>query len=99
MQEISPKERETLQVHPRGRMDLPLLGAYATRTSHRPNPIGLTVVELVNVDQNKLSVRGLDAFDGTPVLDLKPFDTWDMPPEPRVPCWWRKLEKAAGQGH
>ena len=93
MQEISRDARAQMQVHPRGRRDLPLLGAYATRTPYRPNPIGLTVVELLRVERNILVVRGLDAFDGTPVLDIKPFDTWDIPRTPRVPRWWAELEK------
>ncbi|MEJ5328292.1 MAG: tRNA (N6-threonylcarbamoyladenosine(37)-N6)-methyltransferase TrmO [Candidatus Bathyarchaeia archaeon] len=81
-----------LKVHPRGRVDLPLLGAFATRTMYRPNPIGLTLVELIKVEGNVLKVRGLDAFDGTPVLDLKPFDPWDAAKDAKVPGWWLKLE-------
>ncbi|MCX8153995.1 MAG: TrmO family methyltransferase, partial [Candidatus Bathyarchaeota archaeon] len=68
------------------------MGVFATRTMYRPNPIGFTLVELVNVEGNVLSVRGLDAFDGTPVLDLKPFDPWDCAENARVPDWWLKLE-------
>jgi tRNA-Thr(GGU) m(6)t(6)A37 methyltransferase TsaA len=93
MHEISEEERRTMKVHPRGRMDMPLLGAFATRTPHRPNPIGLTVVELLEVEGNVVTVRGLDAFDGTPVLDIKPFDYWDVAEDARVPEWWMKLEK------
>jgi len=84
---------KTLKVHPRGREDLPLLGVFATRTKLRPNPIGLTLVELLGVDGNVLVVRGLDAFDGTAVLDLKPFDFWDMAEDARVPEWWTKLNR------
>ena len=72
---------------------MPLLGAFATRTPHRPNPIGLTLVELLEVEGNVVTVRGLDAFDGTPVLDMKPFDYWDVAEDARVPEWWMKLEK------
>lgn len=82
-----------LKVHPRGREDLPLLGVFATRTKLRPNPIGLTLVELLGVIGNVLVVRGLDAFDGTAVLDLKPFDFWDMAEDARVPEWWTKLNR------
>jgi len=81
-----------LKVHPRGRMDLPLLGVFATRTNLRPNPVGLTLVELLKVEGNVLTIRGLDAFDGTPVLDVKPFDSWDMAENARVPEWRYKLE-------
>lgn len=91
--EVLNGERATLKVHPRGREDLPLLGVFATRTKLRPNPIGLTLVELVKVEDNVLTIRGLDAFDGTPVLDIKPFDFWDSPKEAKVPQWWNKLEE------
>jgi tRNA (Thr-GGU) A37 N-methylase len=53
----------------------------------------LTLVELVKAEDNVLTVRGLDAFDGTPVLDVKPFDFWDMIEGARVPEWWMKLQK------
>jgi tRNA (adenine37-N6)-methyltransferase len=91
--EISPDDRMKLKVHPRGRKDLPLLGVLATRTNLRPNPLGLTLVELVKVDGNVLTVRGLDAFDATQILDIKPYDTWDSAAEPRVPKWWKKLQE------
>jgi tRNA-Thr(GGU) m(6)t(6)A37 methyltransferase TsaA len=93
MHETSEEERRTMKVRPRGRRNMPLLGAFATRTPHRPNPIGLTLVELLEVEGNVVTVRGLDAFDGTPVLDIKPFDYWDVAEDARVPEWWMKLEK------
>jgi tRNA-Thr(GGU) m(6)t(6)A37 methyltransferase TsaA len=93
LSEISADQRKMMKVHPRGRRDLPLLGVFATRTNLRPNPIGLTLVELVKVEGNVLTVRGLDAFDGTPVLDLKPFDFWDIAKDAKVPEWWLKLEE------
>jgi tRNA-Thr(GGU) m(6)t(6)A37 methyltransferase TsaA len=93
LHEVTSEERKKLKVHPRGREDLPLLGVFATRTKLRPNPIGLTLVELLKVKGNVLMVRGLDAFDETPVLDLKPFDFWDMAKDVKVPRWWTKLEK------
>ena len=92
LHETSERQRKTLKVHPRGRKDLPLLGVFATRTMLRPNPLGLTLVELIKVNRNVLTVRGLDAFDGTPVLDIKPFDHWDATKDVRVPRWWTKLE-------
>ena len=93
MSQIPEDKRMILKVHPRGRMDMPLLGAFATRTNLRPNPIGLTLVELLKVEGGTLTVRGLDAFDGTPVLDLKPFDSWDNAEDARVPEWWIKLNE------
>jgi tRNA-Thr(GGU) m(6)t(6)A37 methyltransferase TsaA len=93
LHEVSNQQRMTLKVHPRGRMDMPLLGVFATRTNLRPNPIGLTLVELLKVEGNTLTVRGLDAFDGTPILDIKPFDSWDNAKNARVPDWWIKLNE------
>ena len=93
MHKISKNERKFLKVHPRGRTDLPLLGVFSTRTPYRPNPIGVTLVKLVRKKGNVLIVRGLDAWNGTPVLDIKPFDYWDIAKKIRVPKWWRKLEK------
>jgi len=61
---------ELLQ-HPRGNRSRPKRGVFALHCPRRPNPIGVTVVELLSVDENVLTVRGLDAFDSTPVLDLK----------------------------
>jgi tRNA-Thr(GGU) m(6)t(6)A37 methyltransferase TsaA len=97
LHETSEGQRKTLKVHPRGRKDLPLLGVFATRTMLRPNPVGLTLVELVKVDRNVLTVRSLDAFDGTPVLDIKPFDSWDNVETAKVPEWWAMLKKEKEQ--
>ena len=58
--------------HPRGDRSRPRRGVFARRSPRRPNPIGVTVVDLVAVEGNVLRVRGLDAINGTPVLDLKP---------------------------
>ena len=93
LNQISNHQRQTLKVHPRGRRDMPLLGVFATRTMLRPNPVGLTLVELVKAEGNVLTVRGLDAFNETPVFDVKPFDPWDTAETVKLPQWWRKLEK------
>jgi tRNA-Thr(GGU) m(6)t(6)A37 methyltransferase TsaA len=58
--------------HPQGDKSRPRRGVFALRSPHRPNPIGVTVVDLLAVEGNVLQVRGLDALNGTPVLDLKP---------------------------
>ncbi len=91
MSHVPEDKRIILKVHPRGRMDMPLLGVFATRTNMRPNPIGLTLVELLKVENNTLTVRGLDAFNGTAILDIKPYDSWDTVEKTRVPGWWLKL--------
>lgn len=61
-----------LHQHPRGDTSRPVRGVFALRSPRRPNPIGITEVELLEVRGNTLRVKGLDAVDGTPVLDLKP---------------------------
>jgi tRNA (Thr-GGU) A37 N-methylase len=73
---------------PRGRADMPLLGIFAQRAKHRPNPIGLSTVRLLGVSGSILRVQGLDAIDGTPVLDLKPhFEAFDRPTGAVEPAW------------
>ena len=64
--------RDVLQVHPRDDPANPLQGVFTTRSADRPNPIGLHEVEILAVDGARLDVRGLEAVDGTPVLDVKP---------------------------
>lgn len=58
--------------HPRGDESRPRRGVFTLRTPARPNPIGLTEVELIEIDENVMRVRGLDAINGSPVLDIKP---------------------------
>jgi len=87
MDRINPADFKP-RLHPRGRDDLPLSGVLATRARHHPNPIGLAVVELLQRQQNRLRVRRLDAYDGTPVLDIKPYDDYDIFTDIRVPDWW-----------
>ena len=97
LDKTTTEQRKLLKVHPRHRKDLPLIGIFATRTMTRPNPIGLTLVELVKVEANVLTVQGLDAFNGTPVIDIKPFDPWDNAENAKVPEWWTKLKKEKEQ--
>ncbi len=69
------KQRETLmKVHPRRDPKNPLVGVFATRSPTRPNKLGLTLVELVSIRRGVVTVRGLDALDGTPVYDIKPYE-------------------------
>lgn len=73
---------------PRGRPDMPALGIFSQRAKHRPNPIGLTAVRLVERRDAVLLVQGLDAIDGTPVLDIKPyFPDFDSISNPAIPGW------------
>lgn len=66
-------ERDVLQVYPRGKLDRPLTGVFATRSPDRPNPIGLHRVSVLAIDGNRLRVGPIEAIDGTPVLDIKPL--------------------------
>jgi tRNA-Thr(GGU) m(6)t(6)A37 methyltransferase TsaA len=67
-------ERNVLKVHPRNNPENPLRGVFTTRSSDRPNPVGLHRVEVLEVDmQGRLRVRPLEALDGTPVIDIKPI--------------------------
>ncbi len=90
------RERLPMKIHPQRRADLPEVGLFATRTPLRPNPIGLTTVRLLRREGNVLHVLGLDALDGTPLLDLKPYllrgDCW---PEATGPEWLKRLHGPA----
>lgn len=69
----TPQKRSILQVHPRGNPQNPLTGVFATRSPFRPNLIALSLCKIVSVKDNVVEIEEIDAFDGTPVLDLKPF--------------------------
>jgi tRNA-Thr(GGU) m(6)t(6)A37 methyltransferase TsaA len=65
-------DRDLLVVHPRGDTSRPPTGVFATRSPHRPNPIGLHRVEVLSVDGPRVKVSDLEALDGTPIVDVKP---------------------------
>lgn len=65
-------ERDVFQVHPRGDLNRPLTGVFATRSPDRPNPIGLHRVSVIEVTEQKLRVAPLEAINGTPIVDIKP---------------------------
>lgn len=78
--------------HPRGLTHLPRVGVFAQRGRLRPNPIGVTTVTIVGLGPDGLRVRGLDALDGTPVLDLKPHARpFDAPRAVLEPAWFREM--------
>ncbi|OGO39536.1 MAG: tRNA (N6-threonylcarbamoyladenosine(37)-N6)-methyltransferase TrmO [Chloroflexi bacterium RBG_16_57_8] len=85
------EKKVPLKVHPMHREDLPLTGLFSTRTPNRPNRIGLTVVKLLEHKGNVLKVIGLDALDGTPVLDIKPYlRSGELILEATEPGWTRE---------
>jgi tRNA-Thr(GGU) m(6)t(6)A37 methyltransferase TsaA len=70
--------RDVLSVRPRGDLSRPPQGVFSTRSPDRPNPIGLHRVEVAEIEANRLRVHGLEALDGTPILDLKPVLSTDV---------------------
>ena len=72
--ELAEEKRNLIKVHPMGRKDLPLVGVFATCSPARPNPVLVTAVRLLERHENVLKVRGLEAIDGSPVIDLKPYN-------------------------
>lgn len=89
-QNDSPQKRRVLRVHPKGDPQNPLTGVFACRAPVRPNLIALSVCKLLSLEGSVVNVEGLDAFDNTPVLDLKPFIPPDAPTQGlRVPAWAR----------
>jgi tRNA-Thr(GGU) m(6)t(6)A37 methyltransferase TsaA len=81
-----------LQISPKSRMKFPSIGFLATRSAHRLNPIGLTVLKLIRRKGCVLWVKGLDAWEGTPVLDLKPYTKREALKDYRMPAWVKKLD-------
>ena len=93
MHKISDKDK--MLIHSGGGINV---GIFATRAPVRPNPIGLTLVELLERRENVLLVKGLDAFHGTPVLDIKPYPDWErgrliVITDFNVPPWVTKIAK------
>ena len=91
---LDQARRPELKLHPKGIRRIPPLGFLATRTPHRANPIGMTVVKLLKRRGNRLWVKGLDAWTGTPVLDIKPYTRKDSIKRFRIPAWVKLLDQA-----
>ncbi len=82
------REKKRLKTHPMGRTDVPEQGIFAVRTPNRPNPIGKSTARLLERRGNILEVQGLDAIDGTPVIDIKPYiPNYDSAKDARTPDW------------
>jgi len=83
-----PERRAVRRVHPRGNPANPLTGVFGTRSPRRPNPIGLDVVRLLSVEDDRLRIDRTDAFAGTPVIDIKPYiQKSDAVSGTSVPAW------------
>ncbi len=82
------EKRKTLQVHPRGDKMNPLSGVFATRSPRRPNPIGISICRILSVDGNKIHIDQIDGFNGSPVIDIKPyFPDMDSISDAITPGW------------
>jgi tRNA-Thr(GGU) m(6)t(6)A37 methyltransferase TsaA len=89
---VTPEQIEPGARHPRGRTDWPKVGIFAQRGKNRPNRLGVTTCRLLRLEGRVLHVSGLDAIDGTPVLDLKPCMREFLPRgEVRQPAWATEL--------
>ena len=88
----TPDQRRILQVHPCGNEQNPLTGVFATHAPVRPNLIALTVCKIVSIEGNQLTVDDIDAYDGSPVIDIKSYFPHLIEEDIRVPDW--KKDKA-----
>lgn len=88
-----------IRAHPMGRKDLPLVGIYATCSPARPNPVCAMVVRLLGRKGNVLKVQGLDAIDGSPLIDIKPYNpSYYATENVKVADWMAQLHREIAQG-
>jgi tRNA-Thr(GGU) m(6)t(6)A37 methyltransferase TsaA len=89
---VPEQSRRLTRVHPMGRKEIPLSGVFCTCSPARPNPVLMSIVRLCKRERNVLQVIGLDAIDGSPVVDIKPYVREFYPQkEVRTPEWMQKL--------
>jgi len=100
LHETTRAQRKTLQARPKRFLryglkleDLPLVGVFCLDSPHRPNPLGLTIVRLLSRQGNTLTVGGLDAFNNTPVLDIKPYTPERCISKFQLPDWYKLLQR------
>jgi len=101
----TPEERKVLQVHPRVKLGeeqqnttTPLCGVFATRSPLRPNPIGLTIVKILGIENNRIIIDRHDAFDNTPLIDLKPYiPRSDCIMDVKLPAFFEILKEKRGE--
>lgn len=91
---VAPNRRNLLKLHPMGRKDIPRQGVFATCSPARPNPVLVTAVRLLERNGNVLRVQGLEAVDGSPIVDIKPYNPrYYRVESPVVPEWMTKLQR------
>ncbi len=101
--QLKPEQVGPLRVKPRGLLkrglsleELPTRGVFALDSPTRPNPVSLSLVRLVRIEGGTLHVSGLDLFDGTPVLDIKPYQPQYRAESYSLPEWYTQLREKAG---
>ena len=88
------EKEKHLKRRPRNLETMPEVGIFSQRAKDRPNPIGITAVEIISVGDDHLEIKGLDAINETPVLDIKPYyPQHDRIDSPKVPEWVDRLMK------
>jgi tRNA-Thr(GGU) m(6)t(6)A37 methyltransferase TsaA len=96
---VSEEGRSMVKAHPMGRKDLPLVGIFATCSPARPNPLCAIVVRLLERSGNRLKVQGLDAVDGSPVIDIKPYNPSYYPVGAvKIPPWLEQIHRELAAG-
>ncbi|MGD9210652.1 MAG: tRNA (N6-threonylcarbamoyladenosine(37)-N6)-methyltransferase TrmO [Desulfobacteraceae bacterium] len=91
---INPERRKLRKVHPMGRKDMPLQGIFATCSPARPNPVLVSAVPLIERKGNTLKVKGFEAVDGSPLIDIKPYvKPYYGAENPTVPQWMARLHQ------
>ena len=95
---VSTETRRTLKVKFRHLQQagvpldaLPEVGVFASDSPHRPNPIGISIVEVLKFDGRFINVRGLDVYDGTPIIDIKPYTPFRKIQNIKVPEWFSRI--------
>ena len=96
---VPPEGSSLIKAHPMGRKDLPLVGIFATCSPARPNSICTMVVRLLGRSENVLKVEGLDALDGSPILDIKPYNpTYYAAVDVKMPDWMERIHREFSEG-
>ncbi|MGQ9758962.1 MAG: tRNA (N6-threonylcarbamoyladenosine(37)-N6)-methyltransferase TrmO [Candidatus Methanomethylicaceae archaeon] len=98
LDKVTEQQRGTLMVKPKRFIrlgispeNIPTVGVFSTDSPHRPNPIAITIVRLLKVEGRELHVDGLDLFDGTPIIDIKPYTESRVFRELKFPRWYSDL--------
>jgi tRNA-Thr(GGU) m(6)t(6)A37 methyltransferase TsaA len=101
--QLRPEQQGVLKVQPRRMLkfglaldQIPWVGVFSLDSPSRPNPIGLSIVKVLERTECSIRVQGLEAFDGTPVLDIKPYTPDRAIQDVKVPEWFRRLSEASG---